>query len=113
MVGYELDKRDAHGAEAVASSRDGRPEGRSELLWRRPPSGEKWRSCLRGTMRDGRGRTPKPHHMHARDTGDVPRERCICGATESGDPEVSNSCEMQEENPTSVEDREEVVLRIP
>jgi hypothetical protein len=35
------------------------------------------------------------------------------GATESGDPEISNSCEVQEENPASVEDREEMVLRIP
>ncbi len=108
-----LEKRDAHGAEAVASSRDGRPEGCGKSLWCRPPNGEKWRCRLRGTMRDGRGRTPEPHCVHARDTGDVPGKRCLCGATESGDSEVSDSCEMQEENPASVEDREEVVLRIP
>jgi hypothetical protein len=51
--------------------------------------------------------------MHTRDTGDVLGKRCISGATESGDSEVSNSCKMQEENPASVEDREEVVLQIP
>jgi hypothetical protein len=100
-----MDKRDAHGAEAVASSWDGRPEGHSELLWCRPPGSEEWRSCLRDTMQDGRGRTPKAHHMRARDTSDITRERCIRGATESGDPEISNSCEVQEENPASVEDR--------
>jgi hypothetical protein len=51
--------------------------------------------------------------VHARDTGDIPRKRCICGTTEFGDPEIRNSCEVQEENPASVEDREEMVLRIP
>ena len=63
-------------------------------------------------MRDGRGRTPKSHHVHARDTCDIPRKGCICGATESGNPEISNSCDVHEENPASVEDREEMVLRI-
>jgi len=64
-------------------------------------------------MRDGRGRTPESHHMHTRDTGDVPGKRCIRGATKHGDSEVINSCEVQEEDPASVEDREEVVLRVP
>ena len=108
-----LDERNAHGVEAVASSWDGRPGGHGELLWCRPPGSEKWRSRLRDKMLDGRGITPKSHHVHARDTYDIPRKRCIRGATESGDPEISNSCEVQEENPASVEDREEMVLRIP
>jgi hypothetical protein len=64
-------------------------------------------------MRDGRGRTPKSHHVRARDTCDIPRKRCICGATESGGPEISNSCEVQEENPTTVEDREGMDLGYP
>ncbi len=51
--------------------------------------------------------------LRARDTCDIPRERYIRGATESGSPEISNSCEVQEENPTSVEDRGEMDLRIP
>jgi hypothetical protein len=88
------------------------PGGPGELLRCRPPGSEKWRGCLRGTIWNGRGRTPKSHHVHARDTGDISRKRCIRGATESGDPEVSNSCEVQEENPASMEDREEMVLRI-
>jgi hypothetical protein len=64
-------------------------------------------------MRDGRGRTPKSHHVYARDTCDIPRKRCICRATESGSSKISNSCEVQEENPTSVEGREGMDLRIP
>ena len=51
--------------------------------------------------------------MHARDTGDTPGKRCVSGTVESSNSEVSHSCEVQKENPTSVEDREEVVLRIP
>jgi hypothetical protein len=90
-----------------------RPGGHGELLWCRPPGSEKWKSHLRDTMRDGRGRTPKSHHVHARDTCVIPRKRCICGATESGNPEISNSCEVQEENPASVEEWEEMVLQIP
>jgi hypothetical protein len=50
---------------------------------------------------------------HTTCTQEIPRKICIRGATESGDPEFSNSCEVQEENPASVEDREEMVLRIP
>jgi hypothetical protein len=64
-------------------------------------------------MQDGRGGTPEPHHMHARSTGDTPGKRCVRGTVKSSDPEVGNSCEVQEENPASMEDREEVVLRIP
>jgi hypothetical protein len=37
--------------------------------------------------------------VHARDTCDIPRKRFIRGTTESGSPEISNSCEVQEENP--------------
>jgi hypothetical protein len=48
-------------------------------------------------MRDGRGRTPEPHHMHARDTGDTPGKRWVRGTVKSSDPEVGNSCEVQEE----------------
>jgi hypothetical protein len=50
--------------------------------------------------------------MHPRDTRDVPRQKCVRGATELGGPEISNSCEVQEEDPTSVEDREGMDLRI-
>jgi hypothetical protein len=107
-----LDER-YNGIEAVASSWPGRPRGLGESLRCRPPGGEKWGSHLRDTMRDGGGGTPESHHLHARDTGDIPRKRCVCGTTESGNPKVSDSCEMQEEDPASVEDREEMVLRIP
>ncbi len=72
-----LDARDAHGTETVTSSWDRKTKRRGESLWRRSPGGEKWRGCLRGTMWDGRGRTPEPHHMHARDTGDAPGKRCV------------------------------------
>ncbi len=51
--------------------------------------------------------------MHTRDTCDIPKKRCVCGATELGSSEISNSFEVQEENPTSVEDREGMDLRIP
>jgi hypothetical protein len=105
------DERNAHGTETITSSWDGRTKGCGKPLWCRSPGGEEWGSCLRSTMRDGRGRTP--YYMHARDTGDTPGKRRVRGTIESSDPAVGNSCEVQEENPTSMEDREEVVLRIP
>jgi hypothetical protein len=108
-----LDARDAHGTKTVTSSWDRKTKRRGESLWRRPPGGEKWRGHLCGTMWNGRGRTPEPHHMHARDTGDAPGKRCVSGAIESRDPAIGNSCEVQEANPASMEDREEMVLRIP
>ncbi|MFN9903063.1 MAG: hypothetical protein ACK55Z_30695, partial [bacterium] len=104
--------RDAHGAEAVTSSRNRRTKRCGGSLWCRSPGGEEWRSHLRGTMRDGRGGTPKPHYMHARDTGDPPGKRSVRGTTEPSDPAIGNSCEVREENPAPMEDREEVVLRI-
>jgi hypothetical protein len=38
--------------------------------------------------------------------------REMYGTTESGDPAVSDSCKVREENSAPMEDREEVVLRI-
>jgi hypothetical protein len=108
-----LDERNTHGTEAVASRRTGRSWGRGTPLWNRSPGIEEWGSGLCGALQNGGGGAQESHHMHPRDTRDVPGQRCVCGATEFGGSEISDSCEVQEEDPTSVEDREEMDLWIP
>jgi hypothetical protein len=51
--------------------------------------------------------------MHPRDTCDVPRQRCICGAIELGSSEIGDPCEVQKEDPNSMEDREGMDLQVP
>jgi hypothetical protein len=51
--------------------------------------------------------------VHPRDTRDVPRQRCVGGAIEFGGSEIGDSCEVQKEDPTSMEDRERMDLRVP
>jgi hypothetical protein len=53
------------------------------------------------------------HTTCTQDTRDVPRQRCVRGASELGGSEISDSCEVPEKDPTSVEDRERMDLRIP
>ncbi len=51
--------------------------------------------------------------MHSRDTRDVPRQRDVRGAIESGGPKIGDSFEVQKEDPTLMEDRERMDLWVP
>ncbi len=50
---------------------------------------------------------------HTTCTCDVPRQRCVRGAIELGGSEIGDSYEVQKEDPTSMEDREGMDLRVP
>ncbi len=108
-----LDTRDSHGAQTVTGSRNRRITKHGRPLGCGPHSSEEWRSCLRRTMRIGRGGAPKSHRLHSRNTSDSPGRGDVCRSVKPGDPTVSNAREVQKKGPPSMEDRPRMVLQIP